>query len=44
MNYSVLSHFLDAKILETMPRKTVEKKIVLVRVDTALDLSYAPVN
>ena len=37
MNYSVLSRLqwirLDTNILETMPRKTEEKKIVLVRVD-----------
>ena len=37
MNYSVLSHFqwirVDANILETMPRKTEEKKIILVCVD-----------
>ena len=28
---------MDANILETMQRKTAEKKIVLVRVDKALD-------
>ena len=37
MNFSVLSCFqwirIDANILETMPRKTEEKKIVFVRVD-----------
>ena len=36
-DYSILSHFqwicMDANILETMLRKTEEKKIVLVRVD-----------
>ena len=41
MNYSVLSRFqwirLDANILETMPRKTEEEKIVLVRVNMAQD-------
>ena len=37
MNYSVFGRFqwirVDADILETMPRKTEEKKIVFVRVD-----------
>ena len=41
MNYSVFSRFqwirVDANILETMPRKTEEKKIILVRVDKVLD-------
>ena len=41
VNYSVLSCSqwisVDANILETMQRKTAEKKIVLVRVDKALD-------
>ena len=39
MNYSDLSRFqwirVDANVLETMPRKTKEKKIVLVCVDKA---------
>lgn len=40
MNHSVFCHFqwirLDANILETMPRKTEEKKTVFVRVDEPL--------
>ena len=43
MNYSMLSQFqwicLDANILETMSRKTWEKKICLVCVDMALEES-----
>ena len=44
MNYSVLSHLqwihLDANILEMMPRKTGDKKIVSVRVDKVLELLH----
>ena len=41
MNYGVLSRLklirLDANILETMPKKTEETKMVWVRVDVVLD-------
>ena len=41
MTYSVLSHLqwihLDANTLEKMPRKTEEKKIVLICADMALN-------